>query len=140
MGQSGVVDPDALASIGNHLLEDLLGPAGFQRRPAEGGAGSGGTFTVARWTRGSQYIELHVRQALGIVRYGWGSESFDQAHVLGALGHSRGAYPGFSDDPVDGFRHPAEDLAGPLRPVIVDPSTAAHDAARAYTPPTPSLP
>lgn len=30
----------------------------------------------------------------------------------------KGAYPGFSDDALDGFRHLAADLAGPVRPML----------------------
>jgi hypothetical protein len=34
------------------------------------GNGSGGPFAEVIWTRGEQYLELHVRVALGIVIYG----------------------------------------------------------------------
>jgi hypothetical protein len=57
-------------------------------------------FAVGMWARGPQFIELHVRFGLGIVRYGWGAEAFDHRHVVGALTASA-SYPGFSDDPVD---------------------------------------
>jgi hypothetical protein len=48
-----------------------------------------------------------------MVSYGWDDTVIGHKDFLRGLG-SRGAYPGFSKDPLDGFRHLAEDLAGPL--------------------------
>ena len=58
---------------------------------------------VERWTGDRQFIELHVRGALGIVRYGWDDEAFDHKHVVGAL-RAEASYPGFSHDPADGVK------------------------------------
>jgi hypothetical protein len=76
---------------------------------------------------------------LGIVRYGWGDEAFDQRHVVGALG-AVAAYPGFSKDPLDGFRHLAQDLDGPLRVVLGPDNGDVLQLARDWTPPGRFLP
>lgn len=127
-------------AAGNAVLRPVLDPAGYKLAPTDNGRGSGGTFAVARWERGTQYIELHFRWALGIVRYGWGAEAFDHAHILGALGCTEAAYPGFSNDPTDGFRHLAVDLAGPLAELIGPTNGRVLELARVYEPPPRVLP
>jgi hypothetical protein len=75
--------------------------------------GSGGAFATGRFTRGDQYLELHFRRSLGLVTYGWGGSVLSHADYLAGL-EVTGAYPGYSADALDGFRHLAQDLAGPL--------------------------
>jgi len=53
------------------------------------------------------------RIAVGLVAYGWDDATLSNADYLRGMGVS-GAYPGYSTDPLDGFRHLALDLAGPL--------------------------
>jgi hypothetical protein len=64
--------------------------------------------------RAAQYLELHFRHSLGLVVYGWGDSTISHADYLRGMDKT-GAYPGYSADPLDGFRHLASDLAGPLR-------------------------
>ena len=98
---------------GAAVLADELSPAGFTFGLTGGGPGSGGNFAVGRFTRGNQYLEIHLRHSLGLVTYGWGNNVLSHADYLTGLGEA-GAYPGYGTDPLDAFRHLAQDLAGPL--------------------------
>jgi len=133
------VTPEAILAAGNEVLSPVLNDAGFRLSGITTGSGSGGAFAVGCWVRPPQWIELHVRGVLGIVRYGWGDESFDHAHLAGALVVST-AYPAFSGDPVDGFRHLAQDLRGPLAPLLASGGADALHLARAWQPPGRRLP
>lgn len=133
------VTPEALLASGNEVLGPMLTTAGFELGPTSLGHGSGGEFGVCRWMREAQSIELHVRFALGIVRYAWGDEAFDHAHIVGALGVAT-SFPGFSNEPIDNFRRLAADLAGPLAPVLGRTSEIVLASARAWTPPGRWLP
>jgi hypothetical protein len=98
---------------GAAILAPLLSPAGFLFGVTRQGVSSGGGFATGRFTRGAQYLEVHVRYSLGLVTYGWGDASISHADYLRGLG-AAGSYPGYSDNPAEGFRHLAQDLAGPL--------------------------
>jgi hypothetical protein len=50
---------------------------------------------------------------LGLVSYEWDDVVVSHADYLRGLS-ATGEYPGFSDDPIDSFRHLAHDLSGPL--------------------------
>jgi len=104
---------EALLEAGAAILALELLPAGFIYQLTRHGRGSGGDFATGRFTRDSQFIEFHVRHSLGLVTYGWDDLTLSHADYLRGLGAS-GAYPGYGDDPLDGFRHLALDLAGPL--------------------------
>jgi hypothetical protein len=128
-----------MMDAGNEILGQILEPAGFVVGEVETGRGSGGSFAISRWTKGTQFIELHVRWALGIVNYGWGDQMFDHRHVVSSLG-ARASYPGFSDDPLDGFRHLANDLAGPLSGILGPENLHVLQGAKEWTPPRRVLP
>lgn len=81
------------------------------------GSGSGGPLARVTWRHDRQYIETHVRGALGIVKYGCGDQAFLHQEYLRWRG-VQGAYPGFSDDPLDGFRHLRDDLLGPAEGLL----------------------
>jgi hypothetical protein len=98
---------------GAAILADELAPAGFAFELTGQGHSSGGDFATGRFTRGDQYLELHFRRSLGLVRYGWGSSVLSHADYLAGLDVT-GAYPGYGAEVLDGFRHLAQDLAGPL--------------------------
>lgn len=138
-GQPVRVTPEAILDAGNSVLAKLFRHAAFVLEPIDSGDGSGGHYAIGRWTKESRSVELHVRWALGIVRYAWDDEVFDHRHVVGALGASA-EYPGFSDDPVDGFRHPAKDLGGPLSRILGPENREVLQVARAWTPPARTLP
>jgi hypothetical protein len=102
-----------LLEAGAAILAPVLSPTGFVFRLTDQGRGSGGEFATGRFTRRSQYVEFHVRHSLGLVTYGWGDTTVRHSDYLRGV-RVTGTYPGYSDDPLDGFRHLALDLTGPL--------------------------
>lgn len=92
------------------------------------------------WRRDRQYIETHVRGALGIVKYGCGDLGFLHKDYLRWRG-LHGAYPGFGDNPLDGFRHLRDDLLGPAAAVLaLTDEDFAEVAAGIASMPPPRLP
>lgn len=106
-------DPVAILLAGSAIVGGVLSRAGFTFEHTETGHPSGGTFAAGRFTRGRQYVEFSVRWSFGLVSYGWDGATVSHAGYLRGLG-ATGAYPGYSTDPLDGFRHLAADLADPL--------------------------
>ena len=106
-------DPVAILMAGSAIVGEVLSPAGFAFEHTETGHPSGGTFAAGRFSKGRQYVEFSFRWSLGLVTYGWDGDTISHAGYLRGL-NATGAYPGYSTDPLDGFRHLAADLAGPL--------------------------
>lgn len=131
--------PQAILEEGNDILGAVLVPAGFKAVSSSFGHGSGGDFGVSRWVRRDQFIEVHVRWALGMVLYGWGEDSFDHTTIAAALGAAT-SYPGFSHDPLDGFRHLVQDLTGPLAAILGPDSRQVRFVVRGWRKPPPRLP
>lgn len=121
-------DPVAVVTEGAVIVGKVLSPAGFTFQPAGAGHGSGSASAAGRFTKGSQYLEFHFRHSLGLVVYGWGDATLSHASYLRGLG-ATGSYPGYSIDPLDGLRHLAADLAGPLRG-FRDGDRSGYDRAR----------
>jgi hypothetical protein len=110
---TSVRDPASVMTEGAAILARELSPAGFTFQLTSRGRSCGGNFAVGLFIRGDQYLEIHYRYSLGLVTYGWDGSQLSHADYLAGLGQA-GAYPGYGTDPVDGFRHLAQDLAGPL--------------------------
>ena len=91
----------------------MLAPCGFRFELREAGRGSGGRFAWGEYVRDDRRLELHFRYSLGLVTYHAGRFSIAHEPYLLALGVPRGdnQYPGFSDDPLEGFRSLAHDLS-----------------------------
>lgn len=105
------MNPVDLLHAGAALLAPVLEPAGFAFVEGERGTGSGGAFAVGLFTNGQRQLELHVREALGIVIYRAPKVVVSHDVLMRAAAENRRtAYPGFSDDPLDSFRHLREDL------------------------------
>ena len=85
---------------------------GFVSAPATVGSGSGGSFASAEFRRGDRSLELHYRYSLGLVTYHVGHLTLShEDYMLSVLGRRWGSeYPGFSEDPLDGFRRLLSDL------------------------------
>lgn len=103
----------AYLNAGVELLAPLLESHGFSFVPLTGGKGSGGWSASGefRRDRGDELrrLELHFRYSVGLVTYHVGARSLTHADYMRALRASN-QYPGFSDDPLDGFRHLLYDL------------------------------
>ena len=77
----------------------------------EAGQGSGGRFATGDYVSGRRRLELHFRRSLGFVTYHLDGSSVSHEGLMRALGAAgRHEYPGFSDDPLDGFRHLQRDI------------------------------
>ena len=106
------MSPRDVLTKGASLLEPVLTPHSFSFVFREEGRGSGGVFAVGEFVRDERRLELHYRWSLGLVTYHVGAAHVSHAGYMEELGVRQfAAYPGFSDDPLDGFRHLAGDLA-----------------------------
>ena len=88
------------------VLDDLMRSHGFDYIPTAVGVGSGGSFATGEFRRGSRTIELHYRDSLGLVTYRVGDLLLSREdYMWSILGERwRSQYPGFSKEPLDGFR------------------------------------
>lgn len=93
------------------VLAPLLNSNGFAFEFRDEGQGSGGFFAWGEFVRGEHRLELHFRSDLGLVTYHVGTLHARHETYMKELGVSgRTRYPGFSNDPLDGFRDLAHDL------------------------------
>jgi hypothetical protein len=106
------MNPTGMLREGSKILDRVLRPHGFTFVEGPSGSGSGGHFAAGNYVRGDRRLELHFRHSLGLVTYHIGALSAShEAYMRDLLGREGGnRYPGFSDDPLDGFRHLAHDL------------------------------
>ena len=110
-----VREATALLERGVAELTAVLGPAGFEFIQSDEGVDSGGAFASGEFLKGDRRLELGVRSSLVLVRYHFGDESLpheDSVRGVRALEAiaAEGQYPGFSTDPMAGFRHLRHDL------------------------------
>jgi hypothetical protein len=98
---------------GVQLLTPLMEAHGFTFTPLASGPSSGGWSASGEFRRddraGLRRLELHYRHSLGLVTYHLGQGSLSHADYMRAL-KANNQYPGFSTDPLDGFRHLLHDL------------------------------
>jgi len=93
------------------ILEHVLVPKEFAFRFGGEGQGSGGNFAWGEFIRADRRLELHFQYSLGIVRYHAGNQSASHESYMRELGvWDECHYPGFSEDPLSGFRELAHDL------------------------------
>jgi hypothetical protein len=109
------LDIDHSAKIfraGCEILDRIMKPHGFQFVPGESGMSKFGPYARGDYVRKDRRLELHFRYSLGLVTYHIGDVRVSHDVYLRALTKGAGGnqYPGFSDDPLDGFRHLANDL------------------------------
>jgi hypothetical protein len=68
-------------------------------------------FASGGYQKGDSRLELHFRQALGMVTYSIGGERLDHETYMRLLGvYGRNRYPDFPQEPLDSFRHLASDI------------------------------
>jgi len=97
---------------GCEILDPVMNSHGFRFAPRNSGRGSSGYYANGDYVRGDRRLELHFMYSLGLVTYHIGAASVSHDAYLRALTKDEGGnqYPGFSDDPLNGFRHLAHDL------------------------------
>lgn len=97
---------------GSTLLDPLLLTYGFSFHILGSGGSSGGSFAYGEFRRDDRRLELHFRYSLGMVRYHFADRSMShQDYMRAVIGRPNAShYPGFSSDPLDGFRHLLLDL------------------------------
>ena len=105
--------PDEFLEAGRIILDPILTGYGFRWEAERVGHGSGGKFASGAYIRDARRLELHFRFSLGLVSYSLGDGQMSHVDYMrvAVSPSGRGAYPGFSQDPLDGFRHLAEDIA-----------------------------
>ena len=96
---------------GAQLLVDALGGHPFEYREVVSGVGSGGDFVEGRIEAPTRAIEIHFRNTLGLVHYHLRGSSVSHDFYMKHLGvRDRCRYPGYSEDPMEGFRNLAHDI------------------------------
>jgi hypothetical protein len=110
------MNPVEVLQLGAVELASILDVHGFEFVHTKAGHSSGGAFASGEFRRGDRRLELHCRHSLGMVRYHVGPDSLSHDDFTRAVLATTGAtdsprFPGFSDQPLEEFRHLA---AGPL--------------------------
>lgn len=96
---------------GRQLLDPIMEKHGFHWEPGKAVKGSGGYADSGQYVKGNRKLELHFRYSLGLVTYHIGNKSLShESYMQYSVGKGKAQYPGFSSDPLDGFRHLAHDL------------------------------
>lgn len=105
------MNPKEHLLAGCQILDPVFVPQGFLFRLGAVRKGSGGEFAMGEYLRGHRGLELHFRWSLGLVTYKLGTVGASHEAVMRALGvHGQNEYPGFSDEPLEGFRHFRSDI------------------------------
>lgn len=109
------MEPIEILLAGIRELDAIMVPYGFVFDSVQEGRSSGGKFVNGEYCRGNRRLELHFRWSLGLVTYhvrdvSLGHEDYVRALLGLSKVQGRNCYPGFSTDPLDGFRHLREDL------------------------------
>lgn len=103
--------PTDVMKSGAAILSPLLSTYGLQFRVVSEGQSSGGLFCEAEFSDGVRVLELHYRYSLGLIRYHLADHTVSHQAYMETLGVADAcAYPGFSDDPIDGYRGLLSDL------------------------------
>jgi hypothetical protein len=100
-----------LLARGRAILDPLLLAHGFVFEAGESDVGSGGPFARGAYVRGEHRLAFSVRWHLGEVTYTVGPSRISHEELMRVVAGPRAAkYPGFSNDPLDGFRDLRDDL------------------------------
>lgn len=95
-------------------LAEVLGPAGFVFVGSEDDAG-GDFSAIGEFQKGDRRLELHFGRKLVLVRYHFDDVALSHEELVRGVRGTEGIaaepqFPGFSDDPADGFRHLRADV------------------------------
>jgi hypothetical protein len=104
--------PLEILRAGCEILDPVMNSHGFRFALRDSDLGCAGYYANGDYVSGDRRLELHFMYSLGLVTYHVGDMSISHDAYLRALTKGAGGnqYPGFSDDPLDGFRHLAHDL------------------------------
>jgi hypothetical protein len=105
-------EAESVLERGSKILEPLFLRHGFKYKFLDAGSSSGGHYASGEFRKGDRRIEFHFRYSLGMVTYHLGVRSMShQDYMRSVIGRRNAShYPGFSNDPLDGFRHLLQDL------------------------------
>ena len=103
-------------------LEPILEPYGFKFVLESEGLSSGGRSACGAFLCGDKRLELHFRYSLGLVSYQIGNIKIDHSDYITAQ-NGKGSYPGFTSEPIDAFKHLADDLRKYGEPFLKEDST-----------------
>jgi hypothetical protein len=102
----------SLLKVGRKFTDPIMEAHGFHWEPRGAGKSSGGFSDSGVYVKGDRKLELHFRFSLGLVNYHIGSISLShEEYMRHVAGKGQAQYPGFSDDPMGGSKHLADDLA-----------------------------
>ena len=105
------MEPTEFLERGREILAPVMEANGFVFERGLVGIGSGGAFARGAFIRDKHRLEFSVRGALGEVVYRVGHTVIAHEDLMRVVaGPRQSQYPGFSDDPLDGFRHLRADL------------------------------
>jgi hypothetical protein len=102
-----------IMQAGRSFLEPVLSQHDFTFHLLELGKSFGGPSAAAEYTNADRRLEFHFRFSLGLVIYHLANISLDhESYMRAMLGPNGGnKYPGFSEEPLEGFRGLAHDLS-----------------------------
>src|SRR5688572_16288061 len=90
---------------GAAIVAPVLARHGFSFKNGVADNGSGGAFARGAFVRGNRRLDFSTRYNLGEVVYRVGERALTHEDFMRAVaGRGKHQYPGFSDDPLDGFR------------------------------------
>jgi hypothetical protein len=103
--------PVEILKQGVEILSPFMESKDFIYRFDGSGRGSGGDFAIGKFTKGDRCLEFSFRYSLGNVFYRIGKYEIEHDTYMKFLGKKDDAkYPGFSDEPLDGFKHLCNDI------------------------------
>lgn len=107
-----MVNPKESLRAGCAILNPIMTRHGFTFVEGLSGKGSGGNFASGQYVRDTRILELHFRYSLGLVTYHLAESTVSHlSYMRELLGNAGGnKYPGYSEEPLDGFRGLAFDL------------------------------
>ncbi len=106
-----MLDPEKALAEGREILDLILLENGFKFVAGLAAKGSGGHFARGSYVRDNRRLDLSFRFSLGMVTYHVDELSVGHTDYVRAVSGERGSYPGYSEDPLDAFRHLRDDLA-----------------------------
>ena len=126
--------PQKLLLAGVEILDTVLRSHGFVFVLEHHGKGSGGWFASGRYQRDDRRLELHFRQALGMVTYSLGSDRLNHETYMKLLGvYGRNQYPDFPQEPLDSFRCLASDIEKYCTDFVAGDGARFRSLARQHT-------